>query len=61
MDATRCRRLKDKARQSWYRAWRTYRFARHMGMRPSPNCLGGLAGLRLGFLVIPVTADPSQA
>lgn len=32
MDATRNRRLKDRARQTWYGRWRTYRLARHMGM-----------------------------
>jgi hypothetical protein len=33
MDETRERRLKDRARQTWYNTWRAYRFAWHMGMR----------------------------
>jgi hypothetical protein len=31
MDATRSRRQRDSARQSWYARWRLLRFARHLG------------------------------
>jgi hypothetical protein len=31
MDATRSRRTRGDARQHWYAAWRTQRFARHLG------------------------------
>jgi hypothetical protein len=36
MDATRPRRQRDSARQSWYARWRLLRFARHLGFAPSP-------------------------
>ena len=44
MDATRCRRLKDDARRSWYSTWRSVRFARHMGM-PAPTAAAGAFAL----------------
>lgn len=31
MDATRTRRTRDSARQRWYAAWRTRRFAKLLG------------------------------
>ena len=34
MDATRPRRTRDRARQTWYALWRSRRFARHMGFPP---------------------------
>ena len=40
MDATRSRRLKDHARQTWYSTWRSLRFARHMGIL-TPAALAG--------------------
>jgi hypothetical protein len=35
MDATRSRRIRDSARQSWYAHWRSVRFARHLGFSPT--------------------------
>lgn len=40
MDGTRYRRMKDAVRQAWYGRWRTYRFARHMGMEQSRSGAG---------------------
>jgi hypothetical protein len=31
MDATRTRRVRDRARQDWYARHRQWRFARHLG------------------------------
>jgi hypothetical protein len=56
MDATRPRRLRDRARQGWYARWRCFRFARHLGfpsttaVAPRPEapplrCPGWLAAL----------------
>jgi hypothetical protein len=40
MDATRTRRTKDRARQTWYASSRQHRFARHMGFAlPNPSRL----------------------
>ena len=38
MDATRRRRTRGLARQRWYAAWRSRRFARHLGF--SSACRG---------------------
>jgi hypothetical protein len=32
MDATRARRIRDRARQTWYASYRQWRFARFMGL-----------------------------
>ncbi len=37
MDATRSRRTRDAARQRWYAAWRTRRFARLLGFGPQAS------------------------
>jgi hypothetical protein len=38
MDATRRRRTRGPARQRWYAAWRSRRFARHLGFPPASGC-----------------------
>lgn len=39
MDATRCRRTRDAARQRWYAQCRCIRLARHLGfLRPALVC-----------------------
>ena len=35
MDATRPRRTRDGIRRRWYAAWRSRRFARHLGFPPT--------------------------
>jgi hypothetical protein len=36
MDATRTRRTRDRARQTWYAISSSRRFARHFGFTPAP-------------------------
>ena len=37
MDATRTRRTRDRARQTWYARWRQQRFARFLGFASGPS------------------------
>jgi len=49
MDATRARRTRDRARQSWYARHRQWRFARFLGFVDAANdvCRAALCSLRL--------------
>ena len=48
MDATRPRRLRDSARQSWYARWRCFRFARHLGFPSTTAAAPRLQAVPLG-------------
>ena len=63
MDATRSRRRRDPARQTWYASHRQRRFARFMGFVPFNRLSIRVAqGFRahVGYLVVPFSALVSE-
>ena len=60
MDATRSRRTRDCARQRWYAAWRSQRFARHLGFPSLGGALREMAEQRCYAVTLDLAPPPAD-